>query len=347
MAKSAQEYIDELYNKGMGTLGSSRDQRVQNDNQLIDQINAAIDTTTAAATKPYQAQIEQLPAAYQELYDANAVQELVGRRQVQEAMANMGLTDSGLNRTQQTALSVQRGNADAAARLEQQQKTQALQDQIAQLIASGEAQKQQQAASIRNNTANWYNDAANTVYNNAAQLGYNQYNTDVTREYEQEQARLNREAQIKAAQYEAQAAQAEAQAKAQQQAYDNQLSIFKVLMDAGMSYNEAYQRAFGTTAPNSAGSSAGSVITDALRAGATAAANAVNGAASGSGTSASYPRPSAMQYADMMKKELQNGKNDYYVVNQIVKMYPDNAQMQALVADMAGVSEAYQEYLKR
>lgn len=256
MAKSAQEYIDELYNKGMGTLGSSRDQRVQNDNQLIDQINAAIDTTTAAATKPYQAQIEQLPAAYQELYDANAVQELVGRRQVQEAMANMGLTDSGLNRTQQTALSVQRGNADAAARLEQQQKTQALQDQIAQLIASGEAQKQQQAASIRNNTANWYNDAANTVYNNAVQLGYNQYNTDVTREYEQEQARLNREAQIKAAQYEAQAAQAEAQAKAQQQAYDNQLSIFKVLMDAGMSYNEAYQRAFGTTAPNSAGSTA-------------------------------------------------------------------------------------------
>ena len=181
MAKSAQEYIDELYNKGMGTLGSSRDQRVQNDNQLIDQINAAIDTTTAAAAKPYQTQVEQLPAAYQELYDANAVQELVGRRQVQEAMANLGLTDSGLNRTQQTALSVQRGNADAAARLEQQQKTQALQDQIAQLIASGEAQKQQQTASIRNNTANWYNDAANTVYNNAVQLGYNQYNTDVAR----------------------------------------------------------------------------------------------------------------------------------------------------------------------
>lgn len=331
MAKSAQEYFDELYSKGMETLGSSRDQRVQSDNQLIDQINAAIDTTTSAATKPYQTQVEQLPAAYQELYDANAVQELVGRRQVQEAMANMGLTDSGLNRTQQTALSVQRGNADAAARLEQQQKTQALQDQIAQLIASGEAQKQQQAASIRNNTANWYNDAANTLYNNAVQLGYNQYNTDVAREIEaqrwveqQEQARLEREARIKAAQYEAQAAQAEAQAKAQQQAYDNQLSIFKVLMDAGMSYNEAYQRAFGTTAPNSAGSSA-----------------------SGSGTSASYPRPSAMQYANMMKKELQNGKNDYYVVNQIVTMYPDDAQMQALVADMAGVSEAYQEYLKR
>ena len=133
MARSIQEYVDELYGKGQGTLNQIHEQRKQSDQQLIDSMNAAIDRNTAASTKPYQAQIEQLPEAYQKQFDANAVQELVGRRKVEEAMANMGLTDSGLNRTQQTALSVQRGNADAAARLEQQKKTQELQDKIAQL----------------------------------------------------------------------------------------------------------------------------------------------------------------------------------------------------------------------
>ena len=122
MANSAQEYIDKLYNQSQGVAGQLHEQRKQSDDEVIQQINAAIDRATASSTNPYKTQMEQLPSQYQSLFDANAVQELVGRRQVQEAMANMGLTDSGLNRTQQTALSVQRGNADASVRLAQQQK---------------------------------------------------------------------------------------------------------------------------------------------------------------------------------------------------------------------------------
>lgn len=259
MAKynSPYEFADEYYNKGLGTVNSSRDQRVQNDNQLIGEIQAAIDKTTAASTKPYETQMEQLPDTYRKLFDANAVQELVGRRQVQEAMANMGLTDSGLNRTQQTALSVQRGNADAAARLEQQQKTQELQDQIAALIASGEAQKQQQAASIRNNTANWYNDSLNTLYNNSMQLGTNQYNLETEREIEaqrwaeqQEQARQEREAQLEAARLDAQAAQAQAEAQAKQQDYDNKMALAKLYMDSGMDAAEVIRQVFGLSVPS-------------------------------------------------------------------------------------------------
>ena len=130
MANSAQEYIDKLYNQSQGVAGQLHEQRKKSDDEVIQQINAAIDRATASSTNPYKTQMEQLPSQYQSLFDANAVQELVGRRQVQEAMANMGLTDSGLNRTQQTALSVQRGNADASVRLAQQQKTQELQEYI-------------------------------------------------------------------------------------------------------------------------------------------------------------------------------------------------------------------------
>lgn len=339
MAKSAQEYIDELYNKGMGTVNSSRDQRVQNDNQLINDIQAAIDKTTAASTKPYETQMEQLPDTYRKLFDANAVQELVGRRQVQEAMANMGLTDSGLNRTQQTALSVQRGNADAAARLEQQQKTQELQDQIAALIASGEAQKQQQAASIRNNTANWYNDSLNTLYNNSMQLGTNQYNLETEREIEarrwaeqQEQARLDREAQLEAKRLDAQAAQA----KAKQQDYDNKMALAKQYIDSGMDAAEVIRQVFGISVPSSVGSTGSSTGNGGYNAGAISA------------TSSKYQGyPSPMSFAGAVKKDLEAGLiNDYEAVNAIIELYPGDLSKQRQLANMIEVSEAFADALK-
>lgn len=227
MANSAQEYIDKLYNQSRGMAGQLHEQRKQSDDEVIQQINAAIDRATASSTNPYKTQMEQLPSQYQPLFDANAVQELVGRRQVQEAMANMGLTDSGLNRTQQTALSVQRGNADASVRLAQQQKTQELQDKISQLVENAAAQKQQQEATIRGNTSDWYNTLLSNFYNTAQQQGTGLYNA------EQERAAALAEAKIQQ-----QAAAETAAAKAQQQEFENQLAIAKVLQASGASSEE-------------------------------------------------------------------------------------------------------------
>lgn len=243
MARSIQEYVDELYGKGQGTLNQIHEQRKQSDQQLIDSVNAAIDRNTAASTKPYQAQIEQLPEAYQKQFDANAVQELVGRRKVEEAMANMGLTDSGLNRTQQTALSVQRGNADAAARLEQQKKTQELQDKIAQLIEAGAAQKQQQAAGVLSNTSNWFNDALAGSYNTAMQQGTSMYNADLARDEQARQAELDRQNALAVADKQKEAAQE----KAKQQEFERQKAIVESLTAAGYSKDEidAYIRSVG------------------------------------------------------------------------------------------------------
>ena len=243
MARSIQEYVDELYGKGQGTLNQIHEQRKQSDQQLIDSVNAAIDRTTTASTKPYQTQIEQLPEAYQKQFDANAVQELVGRRKVEEAMANMGLTDSGLNRTQQTALSVQRSNADAAARLEQQKKTQELQDKIAQLIEAGAAQKQQQAAGVLSNTSNWFNDALASSYNTAMQQGTSMYNADLARDEQARQAELDRQNALAVADKQKEAAQE----KAKQQEFERQKAIVESLTAAGYSKDEidAYIRSVG------------------------------------------------------------------------------------------------------
>lgn len=240
MAKSIQEYVDSLYNQGLNNANNLKEQRTQADEAFIKQVQDAIDKSTASAAKPYQTQIEQLPSQYQKLYDTNAVQELVNRRQVQETMANMGLTDSGLNRTQQTAIAIQRGNADAAARLEQQQKTQELQDKIAQLMESGAAQKQQQEAAIRNDSANWYNNLLGDMYNNAVNMGYNQYNTDVAREDENKrwaeqlrQNELDRQAQLDAA-------KKQAELEAQQQAFENTMKIVDAMNKADASQEDIY-----------------------------------------------------------------------------------------------------------
>ena len=263
MAKSIQEYVDSLYNQGLNNANNLKEQRTQADEAFIKQVQDAIDKSTASAAKPYQTQIEQLPSQYQKLYDTNAVQELVNRRQVQETMANMGLTDSGLNRTQQTAIAIQRGNADAAARLEQQQKTQELQDKIAQLMESGAAQKQQQEAAIRNDSANWYNNLLGDMYNNAVNMGYNQYNTDVAREDENKrwaeqlrQNELDRQAQLNAAKEQAAAAQKQAELEAQQQAFENTMKVIDAMKKAGASEEGilAYMQSNGLLGNNSGGS---------------------------------------------------------------------------------------------
>lgn len=227
MAGSPQDYINKIWEESQKNAGLLRDQRTQTDDATIQQINEAIDRATNASVNPYKTQMEQLPAQYQKLFDTNAVQELVGRKQVQEAMANMGLTDSGLNRTQQTALSLQRGNADYNTRLAQQQKTQELQDKISQLMESGAAQKQQQEATIRGNTADWYNNLLSNYYSTAQQQGTSLYNA------EQERIAAAAEAQRQAA-----AAQAQAEEKAKQQEFENQLAIAKILQASGASSEE-------------------------------------------------------------------------------------------------------------
>ena len=227
MANSAQEYIDKLWQQSQGMAGQLHEQRKQSDDEVIRQINDAIDRATASSTTPYKTQMAQLPSQYQPLFDANAVQELVGRRQVEEAMANMGLTDSGLNRTQQTALAVQRGNADANVRLAQQQKTQELQDKISQLIENAAAQKQQQEATIRGNTSDWYNTLLSNYYNTAQQQGTSLYNAEMERAAAAAEAEMQR-----------QAAAANAESKAKQQEFENRLAIAKIIQDSGASSDE-------------------------------------------------------------------------------------------------------------
>ena len=182
MAKTQAEYIEEQNRAAQAETEKRWKQREEQDAAYIAANNSAVDQSTAAALKPYETRMEQLPEEYRKQYDYNAVEELVRQKQVAETMANLGLTDSGLNRTQQTAIAVSRGNADAAARLSQQEKTQELQDKMDQLKATGEIQKQQTAAEVKANSQAWLNNLQSAAYETAVSRG--------TALYEAEQQRL-------------------------------------------------------------------------------------------------------------------------------------------------------------
>lgn len=74
-----------------------------------------------------------LPQQYQGAFDTNEIQYLLNQKQLEERMANMGLTDSGLNRTQETALVVQKMNTDAAYNQKKQAAISILDKKIAEL----------------------------------------------------------------------------------------------------------------------------------------------------------------------------------------------------------------------
>lgn len=118
-------------------------------NAYVADQNAIVDQGVSNATGKIQQEIDKLPTAYQYGYDMSAIQQKINEREVAERMANLGLTDSGLNRTQQTAINIQRSNADAALTQKKTAAIASLKQQIADTVASGELQKMQIAADAR------------------------------------------------------------------------------------------------------------------------------------------------------------------------------------------------------
>lgn len=81
-------------------------------------INSAHDASKANVQTQYDNAVTDTKVGYESEYQKNAVQKLINEKKVAETNANLGLTDSGLNRTQQTAVQLsyanQKGKIDLA-----------------------------------------------------------------------------------------------------------------------------------------------------------------------------------------------------------------------------------------
>ena len=186
MGKTQQQYYDEIYKKGLAAAGEQKTAREAADAQMLAQINAAIDKSADTTAGIYQKNIDAAPQKYQAAYDENAVNEAFARKRVQESMANMGLTDSGYNLTTQTALTLQRGNADAAVAAEQRDYVRKLEAAIDAVRADAEQQKKAQALSAEAERQKWWDNILADLRTSSSTAAADMYAAD--QEYEAKQA---------------------------------------------------------------------------------------------------------------------------------------------------------------
>lgn len=252
-------------------------ERNQLSQDTINQIYQAIDAATNPVKQQYEQQIASVPEQYKNLYSANAVQQAVNRRMLEERMANMGLTDSGLNRTQQTAVALQRGNADNAVRLQEQSAKDALNAALSELLGNAAAQKQQQAAQINAQAASDILGNRTSLYNNAVNAAVQEYNTVLQDELAKQQLAQQQ------AQWEAE--QELAQKQLAQQSKPSSETLLHTLANQAMTqgydmaeaYEQAYNvlRQYGFITPTTGSSgAANSAVLAAAQAGANAGAQA-------------------------------------------------------------------------
>lgn len=207
----------------------------QSVNDYIKQLSAATDASTKIATDNINKTIGGLPQQYQKSYDTNAIQQLVNERQVEERMANLGLTDSGLNRTQQTAINIQRSNSDAALSQQQNSAVSALKQQISDYVASAEAKKLQTTSEAKYNLAQQNNTLKQNLLSAADENA-----TSYANSWQDQQNKLAEQAA--AAQRAAQAAQ-EATAKAYKSSLSDLRKQLNSLDDTSGNFKTTVMRA--------------------------------------------------------------------------------------------------------
>lgn len=231
MAKTQQQYFDEMIGQRKKQAEQMYAGRTEADTLQKEQINAAIDQATKTATAQYEQRLEALPGESRALYDKNALNEAVGRMKVRETLANMGLTDSGLSSSMATALTVQKGRADHEVSVNEQKQRQALMSAIDQIVAQGETQKADKAMAIDNATRQWYDDLKARVEESTW--------ADATAAYEADQkyAAQVESARIKAAQ---DAAKYQADYDKQRRQYVQKQLTDNPTMDPNMAWANAY-----------------------------------------------------------------------------------------------------------
>jgi hypothetical protein len=104
-------------------------------------VNENADASIKQIQETGNAEIRSAEHAYDGVINTANVQKLINERQIAERMANLGLTDSGLNRTQQTAIQVSHANQVNNAQVARQRQIDALALAINQQIGQVNIQR--------------------------------------------------------------------------------------------------------------------------------------------------------------------------------------------------------------
>ena len=122
------------------------------------------DTQRQQTQDTYDRQIKDTNNSYEDMYRENAVQRLINERKIAEDMAGLGLTDSGLNRTQQTAVQLSYANSKNKIDTNRQKAVDTLAASLADAVSRIDANKLADAEKIRSSYESSWNSAAQSTY---------------------------------------------------------------------------------------------------------------------------------------------------------------------------------------
>lgn len=122
------------------------------------------DTQRRQTQDTYDRQIKDTNNSYEDMYRENAVQRLINERKIAEDMAGLGLTDSGLNRTQQTAVQLSYANSKNKIDTTRQKAVDTLAASLADAVSRIDANKLADAEKIRGSYESSWNSAAQSTY---------------------------------------------------------------------------------------------------------------------------------------------------------------------------------------
>lgn len=128
------------------SFAAARRQAVEEE---IRQLAAAAKTTETAKVAQTRQTRRQTAARFTEEYSKNALQHAVTRRQWQQRLAELGLHDSGLQKTGRRVADGEKAAADASTSGERQQELSALAQSLSTWQAQQEADQQEEAAKLR------------------------------------------------------------------------------------------------------------------------------------------------------------------------------------------------------
>lgn len=131
----------------------------------VSTLNQVAATNKQTITNDYNAQISETEKDYNDLYDQNNVQRIINERRIAENMANLGLTDSGLNRTQQTAAQLSYANNQNRLSIAKQKAVGDLARVMNAKLSEIEIARAQNEQSIRSAYGQKAVDNATSIYN--------------------------------------------------------------------------------------------------------------------------------------------------------------------------------------
>lgn len=148
---------DEKYKRNLAAYDEQIKKQIADSDAIYNKQNETVKSI-------YEGQIGDEEQAYDDLSRQNEVQKYINAREVAENNANLGLTDSGLNRTQQTAVQLSASNQEAKIQRARQSAVEALTREMNSKLADIETSRISSEASIRSGYEQLASDAATSAY---------------------------------------------------------------------------------------------------------------------------------------------------------------------------------------